>query len=488
MKKDSKKIKAILLLILLSIISIIVILILGRTYTFKNLYNKSIENKDDLIVKIEDENIATCIDKSLDGNEIVVRLRSKSMGKTYIEIYNKEEAVVFFPIYVHMFGIITYSEYMGDCHGSIIIPISIIIWLSYILYLLVITYRKSVKENIYQYKNIAYMGMMTFISFTILNQLSELFRYSGLINTINSLLNMSGVSLGLLPIAFITSILVIISNLVLVKREGFNLKNLLGVLLGTFLCFTTILPDLLYNALNDSTIINIHGQNGIGVYIYNFIEAVIYITISYIECVLIGTIVVGFKSSKKVPDFDKDFIIILGCQIKKDGTLTKLLQGRVDRAIEFAKMQEESSGKKIVYVTSGGKGDDEIMSEAQSMKNYMLDQGIEEKNIIVEDKSKNTYENIKNSIGIIKEKMKDAKIAFSTTNYHVFRAGNIATEQNNIIQGIGAKTKSYFWVNAFIREFIATLVKEKKKHFAVLFSIIVIAIIMIAITYLNNNI
>ena len=133
MKKDSKKIKAILLLILLSIISIIVILILGRTYTFKNLYNKSIENKDDLIVKIEDENIATCIDKSLDGNEIVVRLRSKSMGKTYIEIYNKEEAVVFFPIYVHMFGIITYSEYMGDCHGSIIIPISIIIWLSYIL-------------------------------------------------------------------------------------------------------------------------------------------------------------------------------------------------------------------------------------------------------------------------------------------------------------------------------------------------------------------
>ena len=122
------------------------------------------------------------------------------------------------------------------------------------------------------------------------------------------------------------------------------------------------------------------------------------------------------------------------------------------------------------------------------MKNYMLDQGIEEKNIIVEDKSKNTYENIKNSIGIIKEKMKDAKIAFSTTNYHVFRAGNIATEQNNIIQGIGAKTKSYFWVNAFIREFIATLVKEKKKHFAVLFSIIVIAIIMIAITYLNNNI
>ena len=81
--------------------------------------------------------------------------------------------------------------------------------------------------------------------------------------------------------------------------------------------------------------------------------------------------------------------------------------------------------------------------------------------------------------------MKNAKIAFSTTNYHVFRAGNIATEQNIIIQGIGAKTKSYFWVNAFIREFIATLYSEKKNIYRVIILITVTVLIIITLTYIS---
>jgi hypothetical protein len=62
----------------------------------------------------------------------------------------------------------------------------------------------------------------------------------------------------------------------------------------------------------------------------------------------------------------------------------------------------------------------------------------------------------------------DAQIGFSTTNYHVFRAGNIACEQGIDMEGIGARTRSYFWINAFIREFIATMIAEKRKHFVTL--------------------
>ena len=194
----------------------------------------------------------------------------------------------------------------------------------------------------------------------------------------------------------------------------------------------------------------------------------------------------GIKATKHIPKFDKDCIIILGCQIKKDGTLTKLLKGRVDRAIEFSKMQKEKTGKDIIFVPSGGKGNDEVISETQAMKNYIMEQGIEEGNILIEDKSKNTFENIKFSNKLINDKVKNAKIAFSTTNYHVFRAGTIAKSQNINIEGIGAKTKSYFWVNAFIREFIATLFSEKKKHIVVICSIIVLAIFMIALQYISN--
>ena len=44
----------------------------------------------------------------------------------------------------------------------------------------------------------------------------------------------------------------------------------------------------------------------------------------------------------------------------------------------------------------------------------------------------------------------DPKIAFSTTNYHVFRSGVFASRQGIRAEGIGAKTKIYFWINAFI--------------------------------------
>ena len=138
----------------------------------------------------------------------------------------------------------------------------------------------------------------------------------------------------LLPIAFIVSILVIISNILLIKKEGFGFRNVLGILLGVTLCFASILPDMLYRMLFSVTWIDIHNERGLGLYIYNLIESIIYITITYIECLLLGTIIMSVKAAKYVPKFDKDCIIILGCKIKKDGSLTKLLKGRVDRAIE----------------------------------------------------------------------------------------------------------------------------------------------------------
>ena len=254
------------------------------------------------------------------------------------------------------------------------------------------------------------------------------------------------------------------------------------------MCFTTILPEILNRVFYMSSLIDIHNQNGIGLYVFEIIEKLIYIVATYIECILFGTAILGIKSAKHIPKFDKDFIIILGCQIKKDGSLTNLLKGRVDRAIEFSKMQKEKTGKDIIFVPSGGKGNDEIISEAQAMKNYLIEQGIKEENIIMEDKSNNTFENIKFSNNIIKEKKENAKIAFSTTNYHVFRAGCIATGQSILMEGIGAKTKSYFGINAFIREFIATLYSEKKKHIAVIFCITIFVALMLLLLYLNNNI
>ena len=70
---------------------------------------------------------------------------------------------------------------------------------------------------------------------------------------------------------------------------------------------------------------------------------------------------------------------------------------------------------------------------------------------------------------------------FSTTNYHVFRSGVIASNQGISCEGIGSKTKWYFYTNALIREFIANIVQERKSHIVLLLIINIFLIILIII-------
>lgn len=69
-------------------------------------------------------------------------------------------------------------------------------------------------------------------------------------------------------------------------------------------------------------------------------------------------------------------------------TLTNLLESRVDKAIEFRNKQLASTGKDLIFVPSGGKGNDEIISEGLAMKKYLLSKGIKENHILLEDRSK----------------------------------------------------------------------------------------------------
>ena len=481
MKNSIKKI--VILCIFLIVISFAVITYMGRKYTL----SFDIGNSDDykLIVEEETGKIEILDEKEKDGN-LLVKLKAKEAGKVTLFLdYGGFQTGR--SLYIHKNMVITEDNFLGKSTGSEIIPISLSIIVLYVLFLLVKRYKLSLKENLYQYKNVAYLGLIIFISFFAINNILSIINYQGLFGTVNRTIDsLSFVSFILLPISFITFIIVTISNIYLIKKEGRSLRNLLGLFLGIFICLLTLLPNYIYNLLMQSQKINIYNLNSAGPYIYNFLEALVYLTVTYLECILIATIIISIKAIKKKIETNKDYMIILGCQIKKDGSLTPLLKGRVDRAIEFRNEQLETTGKDLIFIPSGGRGNDEIISEAEAMKKYLLEQGIKEKHILVEDKSKNTYENIKYSNKLINNKK--ANIGFSTTNYHVMRAGLIATEQGLKLEGIGSKTKSYFWINAFIREFIGTLYSERKKHILFFSLITIIIIIMIGITYIGNNI
>ena len=480
MKKDLIKIG--ILALILSFISTIVIFAFGKTYTI----DLKIPENNDLKVEQEDKSgQIEILEERRVGDHYYIKIKGKKPGKMDIVVSNGL-AGKYVPIYIHKGNIITENNFFGKSTGSEIVPASFTILLLYIIYIIIKRYRASKKENLFQYRNIAYVGILVFLTLFTINIILSIFNYCGLTDTITKFMDtVSYFSVVLLPIALVSFIIVTISNMVLIKREGKSITNILGLCLGIFLCIATMLPEWTYRFIMRTQIFNIFDQNSFGPYAFEFFETTVSLVVTYIECILIGTIVIAIKAVKKKDIYDKDYAIILGCQIRKDGSLTPLLKGRVDRAIEFRNKQLETTGKDLKFIPSGGKGENEPISEAEAIQKYLIEQGIDKKSIIIEDQSKNTFENIKNSYDLVKDKK--SKIVISTNSYHILRAGLIATSLGVKMDTIGSKTKAYFWINAFVREFIGTIYSERKKHLLVFFSMIFVIIMMIGITYLDNN-
>ena len=472
----------------LLLICMVTILLTATKYTTK------IQSDEELTVTIENDCVRL-VEQRTENGTCYLTFESVRRGKASVDVYAGDEPVVFFHLYVHSGGIITRETFFGPCRGSRVIPAAVIVFVLLALFLLIRKYRSDIRENLFQHKNVRNLGLIFYLSALLLTQVRYLFEDSGLENAIRTIISSTNLfAFFAFPVAFVAFLLVSLSNVQLMRKEGFTWRNMLGFFLGILLCFSTLFPNLLSNYLQfHQTAIDVHKESGIVLYIEMAVEETVFIVVTYLECILLSAIIHAVRAAKHIPAFDRDYMLILGCQIREDGTLTNLLKGRADRAIEFARMQEEKTGKKLTFVPSGGQGPDEVMSEAAAIRNYLLETGIPEERILLEDQSKNTYENLRNSAALIAEDMKkapdegsrDAKIAFSTTNYHVFRSGILATEQGIRVEGIGSRTKRYFWINAFIREFIANLYSERKVHIRLLVSMIFLMLCMIALVYIS---
>ena len=112
------------------------------------------------------------------------------------------------------------------------------------------------------------------------------------------------------------------------------------------------------------------------------------------------------------------------------------------------------------------------------MKNYLLTQGIPEERILLEEQSRNTWENFRYSGELIGDETK--KSAFFTTKYHVFRSGIWARRAGmpRSIEGGGAPTKWYFWPNAVTREFVGLFHGHFLKQFLLLTGTVVLYVLL----------
>lgn len=253
---------------------------------------------------------------------------------------------------------------------------------------------------------------------------------------------------------FIVMITSFINATILIKREGRSLANFLSLLLGIGILLWLFLGAISFKSIEITNI-------------FSVFMLIVNTVVFYLLFMFSNFILSSFIYQLYYPISKQDYIIVLGSGLINGDQVSALLAGRINKAIQIYNRQVKGKKGMPVLIMSGGQGNDEKIPEAQAMKKYALQQGIPEECILVEDKSKNTFENMLFSKQLIKDREKDIKhlrILFSTTNYHVFRAGIYAKKAELQAQGIGASTKFYFWYNAMLREYIAILMMNKKIH------------------------
>ena len=339
--------------------------------------------------------------------------------------------------------------------------------------LLAIILAKHLKKTLYSFFNIGCIAMLIFLSLFLVTIIIEMI-YSLIENQPPDL---AGVVLSLvafprafallsIPILVVMFVALLVSNIALMKHEGVKITNMVAA--GTMAIYLlALILTLVLQSITRLPVVEraIESLGSTGTWAVTIVLMICYDMICYFECVYAAIIIMGFAAARQKPKYDKDYIIILGCAIRKNGKLMPLIKGRTERAIRYAWEQEIATGKPVHYVPSGGKGTDEIMSEGSAMELYLLSHSAEPDEILAEKKSSNTYENFLFSKRLIDEEKPDARVAFATTKYHMLRSGMLARKAGfEDIEAIGSDTKWYFWPNGFAREVVGILSYNKVYH------------------------
>ena len=173
-----------------------------------------------------------------------------------------------------------------------------------------------------------------------------------------------------------------------------------------------------------------------------------------------GVVAMVCYREKNVPPVGEyDAIIVLGAQVKPDGTPSLQLQWRIDAAAQAWK--ERNS----LIVVCGAQGSNEPEPEAHVMRAELIRQGVDEESILMDDKSFNTRQNIRNAVQLMEGREVD-HVLVVTSDYHLPRAMALAEDAGLSASGLGSPTKLglRFWLKNHGREGLAWIKYWMQKY------------------------
>ncbi len=153
-----------------------------------------------------------------------------------------------------------------------------------------------------------------------------------------------------------------------------------------------------------------------------------------------------------------DAIIVLGAQVKTDGTPSVQLSWRLDAAAEAYR------NRPVPIVVCGAQGADEPMPEAVAMRDVLAEKGIPEDMILMDPDSRDTRQNLTNAKTLLSGMENVRKVLVVSSDYHVPRALALASDMGFEAVGLGAPCKPEYWIKNHARETLAWIKYWMQKY------------------------
>ena len=138
-------------------------------------------------------------------------------------------------------------------------------------------------------------------------------------------------------------------------------------------------------------------------------------------CALLGAVLYG---SYDHITGEPRVMVILGCQVMADGDPSVLLQDRLDTALDYLEEHPD-----LTVVVSCGQGSNEPVSEARCMADVLIQGGVAEEQIRLEDQSSNTMENLVFSRELLARErieVEETDVLVVSNGFHLTRARMLA--------------------------------------------------------------
>lgn len=138
-------------------------------------------------------------------------------------------------------------------------------------------------------------------------------------------------------------------------------------------------------------------------------------------CALLGAVLYG---SYDHITGEPQVMVILGCQVMADGDPSVLLQDRLDTALDYLEEHPD-----LTVVVSGGQGSNEPVSEARCIADVLIQGGVAEEQIRLEDQSSNTMENLVFSRELLAREgieVEETDVLVVSNGFHLTRARMLA--------------------------------------------------------------